>query len=168
MCLNCSFLTQWCVRLRGQCTCDGSSWYVGHCWSLTVRSPPPLSQHLDEACFKLKPPESCIILLKTSNTEKMTRPKIGMGGGGRESKQFSVDLWSSFFFFFFLIVVWKTRKHRKRKETLGLTSTETIKAYYGRGSWGSGILYLTPTRYSVTTTVTALRWAAVWAILMFL
>ena len=26
-----------------------------------------------------------------------------------------------------------------RKETWGFTSTESIKAYYGRGSWGSGI-----------------------------
>ena len=37
------------------------------------------------------------------------------------------------------------------KETLGFTSTETVQAYYGRGSRGSGILYLTPTRYAVTT-----------------
>ena len=40
------------------------------------------------------------------------------------------------------------------KETLSFTSTETIKAYQGRGSWGGGgreFLYLTPTHYTVTT-----------------
>ena len=29
-----------------------------------------------------------------------------------------------------------------------------IKDYWGRGSWGSGNLYLTPTCYSVTTRMT--------------
>ena len=29
-----------------------------------------------------------------------------------------------------------------RKETLGFTSTETIKAYKGRGSWGVGKFYI--------------------------
>ena len=29
-----------------------------------------------------------------------------------------------------------------RKETLGFTSTETIEAYWGRGSWGVGNLYI--------------------------
>ena len=42
----------------------------------------------------------------------------------------------------------------ERKETLGFTSTETIKAYQGRGSWGGReILYLTHTRYTVTTSM---------------
>ena len=39
----------------------------------------------------------------------------------------------------------------EEEETFGFTSTKTIKAYQGRGSWGSGNLYLTPTRYTVTT-----------------
>ena len=30
----------------------------------------------------------------------------------------------------------KKKKLKKGKETFGFTSTETIKAYYGRGSWG--------------------------------
>ena len=38
-----------------------------------------------------------------------------------------------------------------RKETLGFTSTETIQAYRDGEVGGSGILYLTPTRYTVTT-----------------
>ena len=38
------------------------------------------------------------------------------------------------------------------KETWGFTSTETIKVYKGRGSWGGReFLYLTPTCYTVTT-----------------
>ena len=56
----------------------------------------------------------------------------------------------------------------KLQETWGFTSTETIKASLGRESWGGReFLYLTPTRYTVTTRMTALRWAAVWAIFMF-
>ena len=50
------------------------------------------------------------------------------------------------------------------KETWGFTSTETIKAYYKEtGKLRSReFLYLTPTRYTVTTGMTLLlRWAAV-------
>ena len=58
---------------------------------------------------------------------------------------------------------------RPRNKTRGFTSTETIKASCGRGSWGggqgggeegSGILCIKPPRYTVTTRMTALRLAA--------
>ena len=55
------------------------------------------------------------------------------------------------------------------KETWGFTSTETIKAYQGRGSWGVGIFFLSNTYllHCHHQNDSALRWAAVSAILMF-
>ena len=46
-------------------------------------------------------------------------------------------------------------RRKAMKETWGFTSTETVKAYQGRGSWGVGnFFYLTPTCYTVTTRTT--------------
>ena len=53
-------------------------------------------------------------------------------------------------------------------ETLGFTSTETIKAYQGRGSWGvANFISNTYSLHCHRQNDSALRWAVVWAILMF-
>ena len=54
------------------------------------------------------------------------------------------------------------------KETLDFTSTETIQAYLGRGSWGVGnFISNTYSLHCHHQNDSALRWAAVLAILMF-
>ena len=48
------------------------------------------------------------------------------------------------------------------QETWGFTSTETTKAYYGRGSWGAGIFISnTYSLHCHNQNASALRWAAV-------
>ena len=52
--------------------------------------------------------------------------------------------------------------------TLGFTSTETIKAYKERGSWGvRNYISNTYSLHCHHQNDSALRWAVVWAILMF-
>ena len=55
----------------------------------------------------------------------------------------------------------------KGKKTLGFTSTETIKAYLGRGSWGvRNFISYTYSLHCHHQNDSALRLAAVWAILL--
>ena len=59
-------------------------------------------------------------------------------------------------------------RREEGKETWGFTYTETIKAYQGRESWG--VRNFIPNTYSLHIhhqNDSALRWAAVRAILMF-
>ena len=58
----------------------------------------------------------------------------------------------------------------EKRETWGFTFTQTIKSYQERGTWGVGNCFFVSNTYSLHChhqNDSALKWAVVWAILMF-